>query len=95
MVSVNTKSDIENTAKKTIESLYGTDFQEFRIKTVFPYSEDNIAHSSENSYEKGADAWDVQVDFLLNGTKYTVDLMIQQNDGQVTYSRLIDKMIPL
>jgi hypothetical protein len=95
MVSVNTNSDIETIAKRTIESLYGKDFQELRIKTVFPYSEDNIAHSSENSYEKGADAWDVQVDFLLNGTKYTVDLMIQQNDGQVTYSRLIDKMIPL
>lgn len=95
MVSVNTNSDIENIAKKTIESLYGKDFQELRIKTVFPYSEDNIAHSSENSYEIGADAWDVQVDFLFNGIKYTVDLMIQQNDGQVTYSRLIDKMTPL
>lgn len=94
MVSVKTNSDIQNIANKTIESLYG-EIQNLRIKTVFPYSEENIAHSGKNIYEKEADAWDVQVDFLLNGLKYTVDLMIQQNDGQVTYSRLIDKMSPL
>ena len=95
MISVNSNSDIENIAKKTIESLYGKDFQDLRIKTIFPYSEENIAHSSENSYATGVDSWDVQVDFLFNGLKYTVDLMIQQSDGQVTYSRLIDKMTPL
>jgi hypothetical protein len=45
--------------------------------------------------EEKRDSWDVQVTFLLNGTQYTVDLIIQEKDGQITYTRLIDKMTPL
>ena len=39
--------------------------------------------------------WDVQVNFMLNGLKYTVDLEMQERDGQVTNARLIDTMEPL
>jgi hypothetical protein len=41
------------------------------------------------------DGWDVQVTFMLNGLQYTVDLIIHEKDGQVSYSRVIDKMVPL
>ena len=37
----------------------------------------------------------LQVIFILNGLQYTVDLIINEKDGQVTYARLIDKMKPL
>lgn len=39
--------------------------------------------------------WDVQVNFMLNGLKYTVDLEMQERDGQVTNARLVDTMEPL
>jgi hypothetical protein len=46
--------------------------------------------------EKGPrEAWDVQVNFMLNSEKYTVDLEIQEKNGQVTNARLIDTMTPL
>ena len=46
--------------------------------------------------EKGPrEAWDVQVKFMKNSLKYTVDLEIQEKDGEVTNARLIDTMTPL
>ena len=33
--------------------------------------------------------------FLLDGTQYTVDLVVMEKDGQIINARLIDKMIPL
>ena len=46
--------------------------------------------------EKGhREAWDVQVNFMLNDLKYTVDLEIQEKGGHVTSARLIDTMTPL
>jgi len=46
--------------------------------------------------EKGErEAWDVQVNFMLNNLKYTVDMEIQEKSGEVTNARLIDTKTPL
>lgn len=84
MAPVKTSVDIERSAKKAAEALYGTDIRDFEVRVIFPYP-------SEHKRE----SWDVQVTFLLNGIQYTVDLMIEEKNGQVTNARLIDKMIPL
>lgn len=83
MVQVTTPEDIERESKRVIKSLYG-DVSEFRVNTTFQIP------------EKGPRvAWDVQTNFMLDGLKYTVDLEIQENGGQVTNARLIDTMEPL
>ena len=84
MVSVKTSVDIERSAKKAAEALYGTDIRDFKVRVVFPFP-------SEHKRE----SWDVQATFMLNGIQYTVDLMIEEKSGQVTDARLIDKMTPL
>ncbi len=84
MNSVNTRDEVEKAAKKATESLYGTEIQDFKIRELFALP------------EKGPrDSWDVQVTFLLNKLKHTVDLVIQQKDGHITNARLIDTMVPL
>lgn len=84
MNPVRTREEVEKSSKKIVETLYGTDIQDFKIRELFALP------------EKGPrTAWDVQVTFLSNKQKYTVDLEIQENDGQVTNARLIDKMVPL
>ena len=83
MTQVSTSEDIERKSKGVISSLYG-DVSDFRINATFQIP------------EKGPrEAWDVQVNFMLNDLKYTVDLEIQEKDGQVTNARLIDTMTPL
>jgi hypothetical protein len=84
MTSVTTKTQIENSAKRAIQALYGKDITDFKLRVVFAFP-----------YEHKRDSWDVQVTFLSNGLEYTVDLMIQERDGQVTSTRLIDTMVPL
>jgi len=84
MTSVKTSVDIERSAKKTVEALYGTDIRDFRVRVVFPFPS-----------EHKRDSWDVQVTFLVDSIQYTVDLMIEEKNGQVTNARLIDKMTPL
>jgi len=84
MSPVKTRNEVENASKKAVESLYGTEIQDFKIRELFPLP------------EKGPqDSWDVQVTFLSNKLKYTVDLVIQMKDGQITNARLIDTMVPL
>lgn len=84
MNPVKTRDEVEKASKKVTEALYGTDIKDFTIRELFALP------------EKGPrTAWDVQVTFLLNKQKYTVDLEIQEKDGQVTNSRLIDTMTPL
>ena len=84
MNPVKTRDEVEKASKKVTEALYGTDIQDFNIRELFALP------------EKGPrTAWDVQVTFLLNKQKYTVDLEIQEKNGQVTNSRLIDTMTPL
>lgn len=83
MTRVSTKEDIERESKRVISALYGN-VTNFRVNETFQIP------------EKGPrEAWDVQVNFMLNGLKYTVDLEIQEKDCQVTNARLLDTMTPL
>lgn len=84
MNPVKTIAQIENSAKKAIQALYGMDITDFKVRVLFPFP---------NPHKR--DSWDVQVTFLLNGLQYTVDLIIQEKDGQITNARLIDTMAPL
>lgn len=97
MAVVSTEKEIEDASKKAVNALFGSSVQNFKIREVFPYSADQIiTHSDDMDTEsQSRDGWDVQVTFMLDNLQYTVDLIIQEKDGQVIYSRLIDKMAPL
>ena len=83
MVQISTPDDIAQHSKKVAGVLYG-DIADFRVNAVYQIP------------EKGnRTGWDVQINFMLNGLKYTVDMEIQEKDGQVTNARLIDTMVPL
>lgn len=84
MSPVKTKGEIEKASRKTIEALYGNDIRDFKIRVLFPFPS-----------ELKRDSWDVQVTFLQGKLQFTVDLMIQEKDGNVTNARLIDTMVPL
>lgn len=84
MASINSNEDVEKAAKKAAVALYGTDIKDFKVRVVFPFPS-----------EHKRDSWDVQVTFLSNAVQYTVDLMIDEKNGQITNARLIDKMTPL
>jgi hypothetical protein len=84
MKAVRTTAEIEKSAKQAVQALYGTDIANFKVRVVFAFP-----------HEHKRDSWDVQVTFLSNGLEYTVDLIIQENDGQITNTRLIDTMVPL
>lgn len=95
MKVVKTRSDAEEAARKAVETLYGPGFQEFRIREMLPYISDQLVVKGGLPTEDRRDSWDVQVTFLLQGTQYTVDLLIMEKDGQITNARLIDKMTPI
>ena len=83
MAQVSNPQEIEAQSKKAIDTLYG-DVSDFRVNETFQLP------------EKGPrEAWDVQVNFMKNSLKYTVDLEIQEKDGEITNARLIDTMEPL
>jgi hypothetical protein len=82
--AVRTRAEIEISAKRAVQALYGIEIRDFKVSVVF---------ASPNEHKR--DSWDVQVKFLLNRVQYTVDLIIQEKDGQITYARLIDTMAPL
>ena len=83
MQSVSTQEDIDRESRRIINALYG-DVSDFRVNETFQIP------------EKGPRvAWDVQVNFMIEGLKYTVDLEIQEKDGHVVNARLIDTMTPL
>jgi len=84
MASVKTKSEIEKASRNAVEALYGNDLRDFKIRVLFPFPSE-LKH----------DSWDIQVTFLQGKLQYTVDLIIQENDGKVTNARLIDTMVPL
>ncbi|HKG71023.1 MAG TPA: hypothetical protein VKA87_03935 [Nitrososphaeraceae archaeon] len=84
MKPVKTIAEIESSAKVAVQALYGTDIIDFKIRVLFPFP---------NEHKR--DSWDVQVTFLSNSLQYTVDLIIQEKDGQITNARLIDTMVPL
>jgi len=87
--------EIEKVSRKAIEALYGQNIENFKVRVILPnVSDQNVAKGGLPNSER-RDSWDVQVIFLLNGLQHTVDLIINEKDGQVTYARLIDKMNPL
>jgi len=91
MNSVKSSAEIEDTAKKAIAALYGSDVKDFKVRVVLPYASDQLIANGGLPTEEKRDSWDVQVIFLLHGIQYTVDLIIQEKDGQITYSRLIEQ----
>jgi hypothetical protein len=84
MNPVHTEKQVETVAKKATEALYGSNIENFKIRALLPFPT-----------EQNREAWDTQVTFLLGGLQYTVDLLINENDGQITNTRLIDTMTPL
>jgi LEA14-like dessication related protein len=95
MKPVTNDVEIEESSRKTIETLYGNNIEDFKVRVVLPnVSDENIAKGGLPNSER-RDSWDVQVTFYLDGIQYTVDLIITENNGQITYVRLIDKMTPL
>ena len=84
MNPVRTEKEVESVAKKAIETLYGDNIEDFKIRTLLPFPT-----------EQNREAWDTQVTFLLGGLQYTVDLLINEKNGQITNTRLIDTMVPL
>ncbi len=83
MSSVSTQEDIDRESRRVINALYG-DVSDFRINETFEIPEKGPRVS-----------WDVQVNFMKEGLKYTVDLVIQEKDGEVINAQLIDTMTPL
>jgi len=83
MQSVSTQEDIDRESQRVINALYG-DVSDFRVNETFQIPEKGPRVS-----------WDVQVNFMIDGLKYTVDLEIQEKDGHVVSARLIDTMTPL
>jgi hypothetical protein len=94
MAVVSTEKEIEEASIKAIDALFGSSVQDLKIREVFPYSADRIITHSEDmdTESQSKDGWDIQVTFKLDNQQYTVDLIIQERDGRVIYSRLIDKM---
>ncbi|MDA0756126.1 MAG: hypothetical protein O2864_02310 [Crenarchaeota archaeon] len=83
MNSVSSPDEIFAASKRVIDTLYG-DVSDFKINETF------------QKPEKGhRESWDVQVKFMIDGLKYTVDLDIVEKSGHVVYAQLIDTMIPL
>jgi hypothetical protein len=52
MKPVTTKAEIENSAKKAVEALYGTDITDFKARVVFAFP-----------HEHKRDSWDVHIPF--------------------------------
>ena len=83
MPQISTPEDIKRESKRVVNALYG-EVSDFRVNETFQIP------------EKGPrEAWDIQVNFMLDSLKYTVDLEMQEKNGQVTNARLIDTMTPL
>jgi hypothetical protein len=95
MKQVKTRSEVEAAARKAIENLYGQNFQDLKVREMLPFISDQSAVGGGLPTEDRHDSWDVQVTFLLEGIQYTVDLVIIEKNGQITSSRLIDKMTPV
>jgi hypothetical protein len=84
MNPVRNQREVEGAAKRAIEALYGTEIKDLKVRVLLPFPNE---HKRE--------AWDANVTFMLKGMQYTVDLLINEADGQVTNARLIDTMTPL
>ena len=83
MNSVSSPDEIFAASKRVIDTLYG-DVTDFKINETFQKPEKGLR-----------ELWDVQVNFIIDGLKYTVDLDIEEKSGHVVYAQLIDTMTPL
>ena len=95
MKPVKTRSDAEEVARRAIEILYGPEYKDLKIREMLPYISDQLVVKGGLPTEDRRDSWDIQVTFLLQGTQYTVDLLVMEKDGQIVNARLIDKMTPI
>jgi hypothetical protein len=84
MNAVRNESDVETRAVGAIETLYGKDITELKLRSLF---------SLPNQQKR--EKWDTQTTFMLNNLQYVVDLTIREQDGIITNARLIDIMKPL
>jgi hypothetical protein len=84
MSPVRNQKEVESATKRAVEALYGSEAEDLKIRVLLPFP---------NEHDRVA--WDANVTFILNGLRYTVDLLINEKDGQVTNARLIDTMTPL
>jgi hypothetical protein len=84
MTPVRNQKDVEKATSRAIEALYGPEVKDLKIRVLLPFPNE---HKQEG--------WDANVTFLSQGKQYTVDLLINQDDGQITNARLIDTMTPL
>jgi len=84
MNAVSTPEEIEQASKQVINSLYGDDVSDFRVNETFNIKE-----------ERFTDRFDVQVNFMQNDLKHTVDLEIEKDTGRVVKALLMDAMTPL
>jgi len=84
MNSVSTPEEIEQASKRIINSLYGDDVSDFRVNETFNIKE-----------ERFTDRFDIQVNFMQNDLKHTVDLEIEKETGRVVKALLLDAMKPL
>jgi len=84
MNAVRNENDVETRAAGAIETLYGKNFTNLKLRSLF---------SLPN--EQKREEWDAQTTFMLNKLQYVVDLTIREQDGIITNARLIDVMKPL
>lgn len=84
MNAVRNESDVQARAIGAIETLYGKDVTDLKLRSLF---------SLPN--EQKREEWDAQTTFMLNNLQYVVDLTIREQDGIITNARLIDVMKPL
>ena len=84
MNSVSTLEEAEKESKRVINSLYGDDVSDFTFGEIFSITE-----------RRFTDRFDVQVRFMQNNLKHTVDLEIEKETGRVTKALLLDAMEPL
>lgn len=95
MTCVTTDIEIEEASKRAINALFGSKIENFKVREVFPNTSGQIAAKSGSTDTPSRDSWDIQVTFLLDNLQYTVDLLIHEKDGQVSYVRVIDTMTPI
>ena len=84
MNAVKNETDVQARAVGAIETLYGKDITDLRLRSLF---------SLPN--EQKREEWDTQTTFMLNNFRYVVDLTIREQDGIITNARLTDVMKPL
>ena len=83
MNPVSSPEEIFAASNRVIDTLYA-DVSDFKINETF------------QKPEKGPrESWDVQVKFMIDGLKYTVDLDIEEKSGRVVYAQLIDTLTSL